>query len=771
MRIINKKFVALFVMIILVICCGLTACNKPNNPEEEQPQPVYTQAKLQISGNGTIEVGETLQLSASAHARKGNGNYVTSTDGITFESSNVSVATVDSYGAVKALSEGYAEIVASHKEYGAKSSKTIRVIAPLELNISERVGLNVHGRVKSDENGLALVNSASGFEVMFKGTELKAKINSANDIGKDYLRVVVDGESNIVEIPQNNTDIDIALATDLSDGLHSVSVYKMLDEGSSQIKLKNLFGDGAAFYSAPEKSELKISVYGDHISAGYGLMNESEQDVSAKNQDVTATYAFMAAQELNADIDFVCLEDISLAVKGKNDAYYMKDVWNKYSILSEDDYDVTTDASDVIVINLGENDAYGINQNQNNVAGYSESTRKNYIDGYKAMIGQMRATNPNAKIICCYGMTALGGGLSAEITQMVKDINKAGDANVFALNLIECEGRRLSEAGYPNRLGHSENAQLLVSRILGILGGSYKPNFGNDNDDPNKENISVILLAGQSNMEGNSWYEYLESDANYQEYRSGYNDIQMSYVNHESKANSQMDLQPVRLGFGGCTDKQFGPEIGIAKTLHENGYGNKVVLIKFAIGGTHFYGGAGRTWQAPVGGNSAGQLYTACVTYFNTCLNSLSQIYNVSLDALFWMQGESDTDTKAAASAYENNLKNFKIAIRNEFAKYNANLRIYDGFISQGWDSSYEGNDWTVGDNHGSYITINQAKQNLSDTDLNHIMIDTISAGLEFDKEPANVDWPHYDASSEIKLGRLFAEAYMKDFPLPVVAQ
>ena len=41
------------------------------------------------------------------------------------------------------------------------------------------------------------------------------------------------------------------------------------------------------------------------------------------------------------------------------------------------------------------------------------------------------------------------------------------------------------------------------------------------------------------------------------------------------------------------------------------------------------------------------------------------------------------------------------------------------------------------------------------------------SKGLKYNTQPiGNVDYAHYDADDEIKLGKLFAQAYIKDFPV-----
>ena len=58
-------------------------------------------------------------------------------------------------------------------------------------------------------------------------------------------------------------------------------------------------------------------------------------------------------------------------------------------------------------------------------------------------------------------------------------------------------------------------------------------------------------------------------------------------------------------------------------------------------------------------------------------------------------------------------------------------------------------------------------KKQLADENLHYEIIDTLAAKLHSDNEPhGSVDLAHFDAESEIRLGEMFAEAYMKDFPL-----
>lgn len=264
-----------------------------------------------------------------------------------------------------------------------------------------------------------------------------------------------------------------------------------------------------------------------------------------------------------------------------------------------------------------------------------------------------------------------------------------------------------------------------------------------------KEKISVILLAGQSNMVGTTSWEYLVDDENYDEYRMGYSDILIAY-------GGICRFRPVKLTIGGQNPSMFGPEIGMASELSYNFYNDKVVFIKYAVGGTRINpADINVSWTPPIDGNKPGGLYTIFTNFVHKALEKLSTKYEVSLDAMCWMQGESDCDTVAMANKYEYYLENFVSSLREEFKEYNSNFAFIDAYISQFWGSG------------SLYKIVNKAKYNLSLKDNNHYIIDTIENGLTYNKEPLlSPDFFHYDSQSEILLGRLFARKYMELFPL-----
>lgn len=266
-----------------------------------------------------------------------------------------------------------------------------------------------------------------------------------------------------------------------------------------------------------------------------------------------------------------------------------------------------------------------------------------------------------------------------------------------------------------------------------------------------EEIVDVIILAGQSNMEGNSWFSYLKDQVEnnqMKEYINGYSEFQICYDCGIEKNHSNYQFTNIKLGQG-VSREQFGPEVGIAQYLKENkSTSRKTYFIKYAVGGTTLF----TDWSAPSSGKE-GILYSNLINYVKKVINIMEDEMNLIpvIKAFCWMQGESDADREKASSYYKN-LKNFVNDMRNDLSVYQDKAGI--AFIDAGISSCSA---WT------EYETINEAKIKFSQEQNNNIYIDTISNNLTFDKEPVpNVDIYHYDSMSMIKLGHLFGEKINK---------
>ena len=302
---------------------------------------------------------------------------------------------------------------------------------------------------------------------------------------------------------------------------------------------------------------------------------------------------------------------------------------------------------------------------------------------------------------------------------------------------------------------------LVFPLLLGCGSSKTSSTPSGSSEEPKPEEISVVILAGQSNMEGNTWSQYVSTDYGFSEeevtrIREGYNDLKMSYRCFWNGApNAGTDsyglFQGIRLGQANTTSK-FGPEIGIADYLSEKGFDGKVAFIKYAVGASVLAPAAGE-WGSPSSGRAKnGKWYDNTIALVAESLENLEKLTSKVpvIKAMCWMQGESDAGVASYANSYFDNLMNFVNDLRAEWEAESKEdgFTFIDAYISQYWNG---------------YTTINSAKKEFNEFDDNSLLIDTISEGLEYDKQPVgSVDYYHYDSYSMFKLGRLFGEEIEK---------
>lgn len=263
--------------------------------------------------------------------------------------------------------------------------------------------------------------------------------------------------------------------------------------------------------------------------------------------------------------------------------------------------------------------------------------------------------------------------------------------------------------------------------------------------------VRVVLLGGQSNASGCSRDDYLQkyvSEEKYEEYKNGYDNVYINYLSGAKMSNGFVKCATLQGEMEGC----FGPELGIAEKLHEAYPDETIFIIKCAWGGTNLY----EQWLSPSSKGKTGDLYKQFVEFVHTSIDYLeSKNYNVKIEAMCWMQGESDSFSTEQGENYEIRLTNFISDIREEFKQYASNNGI--AFV-----------DAYIADNPALWIycdLVNASKKAVADSSKINVVIDTIAHGLTCDKEPEGTpDIAHYDSMSGIKLGNLFAEEAIKFF-------
>ena len=267
--------------------------------------------------------------------------------------------------------------------------------------------------------------------------------------------------------------------------------------------------------------------------------------------------------------------------------------------------------------------------------------------------------------------------------------------------------------------------------------------------DGNGKEAVVILLGGQSNASGCSHDEYLKKNVSaekYAEYSAGYDNVYINFLSGSRRSDGFVKCATLQ----GEPEGTFGPELGLAEKLHEMHPDKTFFIIKCAWGGTNLYS----QWLSPTSKGKTGELYKQFVAYVETSIEYLiSKNYDIKIEGMCWMQGESDSFSVNDSENYGEHLNNFIEDIRKEFKKYAADdgIAFVDAYIA---------------DNPVFWVyceAVNRGKTEVAKLSDMNALVDTITAGLECTKEPAeNPDIAHYDSMSEIKLGHLFAEEISK---------
>ena len=261
-------------------------------------------------------------------------------------------------------------------------------------------------------------------------------------------------------------------------------------------------------------------------------------------------------------------------------------------------------------------------------------------------------------------------------------------------------------------------------------------------EDGGGEPVKVILLLGQSNATGCSLTSYLEQSVDVERYArfgQGFSSVQINFCIDDHRYTSGGEFVDVDLNCGageGC----FGPELGMAEALSALYPNERIFLLKYTMSGYSLH----HHWLSQ---GNRGSIYEAFLDFAETYLQVLSDHnYRPEIGAICWMQGESDT-TEFKAARYYDNQTSFVSYLREDLAEYAAEGGIY--FIDAGISNS----PYCL----PSYPEINEAKRKFAaDSPLN-LYFSTIDAGLIVHLEPeGEPDWGHYDAMSELTLGRTF---------------
>ena len=263
------------------------------------------------------------------------------------------------------------------------------------------------------------------------------------------------------------------------DGYDSETVIKILKLSEAQYSAMGI-GEisvyGKSRIEPTAEKDLKIEFIGDSITCGYGIDETNYNGYfSTATENFTKTYAYLTAENLSADYSAVCFSGYGVysgyTTGGKINSedivplYYDKAcyLYGGRGIV----WDFRESQSDIVVINLGTNDA---SYCAKSVSGRQEFTRR-----YEDFIRQVRYCNPDAYILCILG--DMNNSLYPCIEQAVFNYAETTfDSKVTAMTIEYRMGENdIVINGHPGYMSNLYAANELTAKIreLTDVGISY----------------------------------------------------------------------------------------------------------------------------------------------------------------------------------------------------------------------------------------------------------------------------------------------------------
>ena len=321
-----------------------------------------------------------------------------------------------------------------------------------------------------------LAQSGSAIEFEAEGTRVMVSLAAGDAVENDVdhhprFAILVDGEVVLDSIMDEHSR-DIAVFENDSPRHAIIQVMQLSEADSGVVGVASISIESSA--SSPiipaEQKNLSIEFIGDSITCGYDVEASDDDGLfSTSDENFMKTYAYLAAQELDADWSAICYSGHGLISGWSPDGVLNEDLLVPllYDFVSKEyrePWSFTSHHYDIVVINLGCNDSNYVQSDKDHV--------DEFIAGYVDFLTHVRRLNPDSLIICTAGMS-LGHDIYPYVEQAVeifKESTQDDRVSCYPFDDIEDDAGYTSSHVHPNESVNRKCADLLVSVIREELG-------------------------------------------------------------------------------------------------------------------------------------------------------------------------------------------------------------------------------------------------------------------------------------------------------------
>ena len=347
--------------------------------------------------------------------------------------------------------------------------------------LKDNSNYRIQGRYVIQDDVLYLAYSASYIEFRFCGRKVTADLISdripEGEEFKAWAAVFING----AETPSGRFFLE--------QGCHTYVLFESDEEQEIELRLmkyseaafasfgvKSIDVEGSGVFAVPETKKPLIEFVGDYITCGYGIEGIAEKDVfTTAQENPWEAYACRTARLLDMDFTLISWSGngiISHWVPDtvntpRNDEPLMPQLYPYSALTLEQRLGKETGTlwqpekkPDLVVVNLGTNDC-----------SYTRciSERNDVFEvEYRRFISGIREANPDAKLICMFGM--MDQRLTDQIRCAVEMLAAEGDEKLFFFHVpLQDPADGMGTDFHPSPVTHQKDAKLLAEFIKEIL--------------------------------------------------------------------------------------------------------------------------------------------------------------------------------------------------------------------------------------------------------------------------------------------------------------